>query len=413
MGVFEHMLPNLSSPLLLLIIQVVAILLLARMFGYIAGRMGQPVVMGEILAGIVLGPSLLGHLLPGVSSFLFAAPSLGNLHFLSQVGLMLFMFIIGMELDMHALRRQARNVIVISQAGIVIPYLLGMWVAYFLYDGFAPPGVSFLSFALFMGIAMSITAFPVLARILQERRLSKTRLGVMAITCAAAGDVTAWCMLAVVIAVVKQGSLMGSLLTILLACVYVVLMMAAVRPFLSRMASRFVKNGHIGKPLIMIALIVLLVSAGITELLGIHVLFGSFLAGAVMPAGNDLRKLVADKIETIVLVLLLPLFFVFTGLRTEIGLLGSWAHWCICLLLIAVAVIGKFGGTALASRVMGQSTKDGLALGVLMNTRGLVELIVLNIGYDLGILTPEIFTMMVIMALVTTFMTCPLLDVIL
>ncbi|AHM61806.1 sodium/hydrogen exchanger [Flammeovirgaceae bacterium 311] len=402
----------LHHPLALLLLQIISILFVARLFGYLFSRIGQPTVIGEIIAGIVLGPSLLGWLLPGVSAFVFPAESLGNLQFLSQVGLILFMFVIGMDLDIKVLRNKAHSAVIISHASIIIPYFLGMALAYFLYTNFAPADTGFLSFALFMGIAMSITAFPVLARVIQERNLSGTHLGTIAITCAAADDITAWCLLAAVIAITKAGTALSAIYTILLALVYVLLMIKVVQPFLKRMGKIYSTKETITKSIVAIVFLVLLGSSYLSEVIGIHALFGAFLAGVIMPPNLNFRKVLTEKIEDVALVLLLPLFFVFTGLRTQIGLLNDWNLWLVCLLVSLVAIAGKFGGSALAARFVGQSWKESLSIGALMNTRGLMELVVLNIGYDLGILSPEIFAMMVLMALFTTFMTGPALDLI-
>lgn len=397
-------------PLAILLLQIMVIIITIRIFGWLFNKIGQPAVVGEIVAGIVLGPSVLGLFMPDVSHFLFPQGSMGNLNFLSQVGLILFMFVIGLELDLSLIRKQARDAVIISHASIVIPYTLGMGLALVLFKEFAPPHVPFLHFALFMGIAMSITAFPVLARIIQERGITKTKLGAMAITCAAADDVTAWCILALLIAVVKAGSSGSVLFTIALVGAYVALMWFVVRPLLRRLYAVYTRNGAISKTMMAIVFMMLLLSAYVTELIGIHALFGAFMAGVVMPPEFNFRKLIIDKIEDISLVLLLPLFFAMTGLRTQIGLLNSGHLWLVCLAIIAVAVIGKFGGSMLAAKVVGQTWRESISIGALMNTRGLMELVVLNIGYDLGILTPAVFAMMVLMALLTTFMTNPVLN---
>jgi Kef-type K+ transport system membrane component KefB len=403
---------SLHHPLGVLILQISTIILVARIFGMLANKIGQPTVIGEIIAGIVLGPSLLGLVFPDVSLFLFPQASLGNLQLLSQIGLILFMFIIGMELDLKILKNKADAAVVVSHASIIFPYFLGMGLAYILFEQFAPKGISFLGFSLFMGIAMSITAFPVLARIIQERGLTKTSLGAMAITCAAADDITAWCLLAAVVAIVKAGTFLSALYTIALAVGYVLIMVYGVQPFLKKLGDVYVAKEMVNKKVVGGVFLFLLLSSYLTEIIGIHALFGAFLAGVIMPQNLSFKKILTEKIEDISLVLLLPLFFVFTGLRTQIGLLNDGHLWMVCLLIIFTAVLGKFGGSAIAARVVGQSWKESLSIGVLMNTRGLMELIVLNIGYDLGILSPEIFAMMVIMALSTTFLTGPSLDLI-
>src|SRR3989338_2283838 len=404
---------NLTHPLANLLLQIITIIVVARIFGFFCRKIGQPAVIGEIIAGIVLGPSLIGLYFPDFSAFLFPSKaSLDNLQFLSQIGLILFMFVVGMELDLNTIRKKANDAVVISHASIIFLFTLGVGLAYFVYDVFAPEGTNFLSFALFIGIAMSITAFPVLARIVQERGLTKTKLGAIVITCAAADDITAWCILAAVIAIVKAGSFLSALYIILAAVLYVFIMLKLVRPFLKRLGEKYSSKESLSKPVVAIFFITLIVSSYLSEIIGIHALFGAFLAGVIMPSSLSFRTIFIEKIEDVALVLLLPLFFVSTGLRTHIDLLNDWSLWGIAAIIIAVAVIGKFLGSALAARFVGQSWRESLIIGALMNTRGLMELVVLNIGYDLGVLSDEIFTMLVLMALVTTFMTGPLLDLI-
>ncbi len=408
----ESFLQNITHPLALLLLQIVTIILVARIFGFFCKKIGQPSVIGEIVAGILLGPSFVGMYLPEFSAFLFPPKSLGNLQFLSQIGLILFMFVVGMELDLKVLKNKARDAVVISHASMIFPFALGVALAYFIYERFAPANVKFLSFSLFIGISMSVTAFPVLARIVQERGLSKTRLGTIAITCAAADDITAWCLLAAVIAMVKAGSVVSALYTILMAAAYVFIMLTVVQPFLKKLGDKYSNKESFSKPAVAIFFFTLLLSSYATEVIGIHALFGAFLAGVIMPSNANFRSIFIEKVEDLALVLLLPLFFVFTGLRTQIGLLNDIQLWKICGIIILVAVTGKFFGSTLAAKFVGQNWRDSLAIGALMNTRGLMELVVLNIGYDLGVLSPEIFAMLVIMALLTTFMTGPALDLI-
>jgi len=403
---------NLKHPLAILLVQIVTIIFVARFFGWICKKIGQPTVIGEMIAGIVLGPSLVGTYLPEYSALLFPDGSKGNLQFLSQIGLILFMYVVGMELDLSALKNKAKDAVIISHASIIIPFTLGLGLAYFIYTQFAPEGVEFMAFGLFMGIAMSITAFPVLARIVQERGLHRTRIGAMVITCAAADDVTAWCILAAVIAIVKAGSFVSSLYIIGLSIAYVFLMLLVVKPFLKKIGELFSNRENITKPVVAIFFLTLLISAYTTEIIGIHALFGAFMAGAIMPENMRFRSIFIEKVEDVSQVMLLPLFFVFTGLNTNIGLLNDASMWKVCGLIIAVAVVGKFVGSALTARFVGQNWRDSLTIGALMNTRGLMELIVLNIGLELGVLSAEIFSMMVIMALATTFMTGPALDLI-
>jgi Kef-type K+ transport system membrane component KefB len=409
-NIADQFLDNIKYPLSILLLQVLIILFTSRIFGIIFRKLGQQTVIGEIVAGIFLGPSLFGWLFPDLFAVIFPSSSFISLQFLSQIGLAFFMFVIGMELDLSKIKSKTHDAVIISHVSIILPFFLGACVSYYIFLDLAPKDVSFLSFALFMGIAMSITAFPVLARIIKERGLTKTPLGVLAITCAAADDVTAWCLLAAVIAIVKAGSITSSLFTIGLAIVYIIVMLYLVKPWLQKISLKRVKEDKIDKTIVSISFFILLLSAYFTEIIGIHALFGSFIAGVVMPNNIRFKEILADKIEDVSTILLLPIFFAFTGLRTQIGLLNEGHLWVYCMLIIAVAIVGKLAGSAVTAKVIGRTWKDSLSIGVLMNTRGLMELIVLNIGYDLGVLGPEIFSIMVLMALFTTFMTGPLLD---
>lgn len=412
-GFKETYLQNLDHPLAVLLLQIITIILVACLFSFFCKKIGQPTVIGEIIAGIFLGPSFVGMYFPDISSFLFpTAESLNNLKFLSQIGLILFMFIVGMELDLKLLRNKSHDAVVISHTSIIFPFALGVGLAYFIYVEFAPSDINFMSFALFIGVAMSITAFPVLARIIQERGLTKTKEGIIAITCAAADDVTAWCILAAVIAIVKAGSVQSTIYVILSVIAYVFLMLKVVQPLLKQLGDKYSSKEKLSKPVVAIFFTTMLISSYLTEVIGIHALFGAFMAGVIMPPSMSFREIFIEKLEDVALVLLLPLFFVFTGLRTQIGLLNEWHLWGITLIIVVVAVIGKLIGSALAARIVGQSWRESLVIGALMNTRGLMELVVLNIGYDLGILSDEVFAMFVLMALLTTFMTAPLLDLI-
>ncbi len=403
---------GIAEPAAMLLLQIICILVVSRIFGFLFGKIGQPTVIGEILAGIVLGPSLLGYYFPGAFHFLFAPNSLGNLYVLSQIGLILFMFTIGMDLNLGALKEKMGVTYVISHASIVIPYFFGMVLAYFVYTDFAAGRTSFTSFALFVGISMSITAFPVLARIVQEKGLTKTHLGTLAIASAAINDVTAWCVLAIAIAIARTGSLVSSLYTIGISVVYVLGMFLVVKPFMTRIGKIYSNSEVLNKSIVAFLLLILIISSYTTEVIGIHALFGAFLAGVIMPPIPEFRRLIIEKVEDLSVTLLLPLFFVFTGLRTEIGLLNTPYLWTVCIIFIVVAISGKFIGGAFTARILGESWKNSLSIGVLMNTRGLMELIVLNIGYEMGIFPASVFVMLVIMALVTTFMTTPVLSLI-
>lgn len=401
---------NLKHPLSHLFLQLLVIIGASRVVGGIFKTAGQPAVVGEMAAGILLGPSLFGLLAPDAFGFVFPVSSLDALRLFAQIGVCLFMFAVGMELDIRHVRQKAQTAVVVSHASIVFPYFLGVLLAWFLYRQFAGPGINFTSFALFMGISMSITAFPVLARILQERGLTRTFLGSTAITCAAVDDVTAWSLLAFVVAIANASSLAGAAVNLLFVLLFVVVMIWVVKPLLPRLLgeSRLMRDEPSAGTLAVTTCVVL-AAAFCTEVIGIHALFGAFLAGTIMPEIAGLRKKLAVRVENFSSVLLLPLFFAFTGLRTQVGLLSGWQDWLICLGIIAVATAGKLGGSAFTARLTGMNWSDSLQLGALMNTRGLMELIALNIGYDLGILSPRIFTMLVIMALVTTALTGPLL----
>ena len=403
---------NLHHPLSILLIQIIAVLLMVRLFGFLFKHIGQPGVIGEIVAGIVLGPSVLGYFFPDVFQALFPPESLTNLELLSQVGLVLFMFVIGMELDFSVLKNKINETLVISHAGILVPFFLGIVASYWIYEEYAAAQTAFLPFALFIGISMSITAFPVLARIIQERNMTKTSLGTLAIASAANDDVTAWCLLAVVIAIAKAGTFASALYAIGLTALYIIIMFMVVRPFLKKVGEVYANQEVINKTFVALILLILIISSTLTEIIGIHALFGAFMAGVVMPPSIGFRKVMMEKVEDIALVFFLPLFFAFTGLRTEIGLINSPALWGVCLLLITVAVAGKLGGCAVAARLVGESWKDSFTIGTLMNTRGLMELVALNIGYEMGVLPPSIFVILVIMAFVTTFMTTPLLHLV-
>ena len=403
---------NLHHPLSILLIQIIAVLLMVRLFGFLFKHIGQPGVIGEIVAGIVLGPSVLGYFFPDVFQALFPPESLTNLELLSQVGLVLFMFVIGMELDFSVLKNKINETLVISHAGILVPFFLGIVASYWIYEEYAAAQTAFLPFALFIGISMSITAFPVLARIIQERNMTKTSLGTLAIASAANDDVTAWCLLAVVIAIAKAGTFASALYAIGLTALYIIIMFMVVRPFLKKVGEVYANQEVINKTFVALILLILIISSTLTEIIGIHALFGAFMAGVVMPPSIGFRKVMMEKVEDIALVFFLPLFFAFTGLRTEIGLINSPALWGVCLLLITVAVAVKLGGCAVAARLVGESWKDSFTIGTLMNTRGLMELVALNIGYEMGVLPPSIFVILVIMALVTTFMTTPLLHLV-
>jgi Kef-type K+ transport system membrane component KefB len=387
-----------------LLLALTAILIACQLAGRLVRYLGQPPVIGEVIAGILLGPSLLGRLAPQAATFLLpdeAAPVLGAI---AQLGVILYMFLVGLELNTDLIRAQARVAVAVSSAGIVAPLLLGVLLAVGLHTRLAPDGVPFTSFALFLGAALSITAFPVLARILRDRRMTRTEFGCLALSCAAANDVMAWCLLALVVSV-AQTQLGGAFMIIFAALAYLAFMAVLVRPVAVRLVRRW--EGRPGATAYVF--IALLLSALATEAIGVHALFGAFLLGAVIPHDSSLAKSLERRTSDLVSILLLPAFFAYTGMRIQIGLIEGMEGWLICGLIILVAMAGKFGGTLVAARLTGLTWRTSAALGVLMNTRGLMELIVLNVGLDLGIITPKLFAMMVLMALVTTMATTPLL----
>ncbi|HET7461360.1 MAG TPA: cation:proton antiporter [Longimicrobium sp.] len=397
----------------LLLVQIAVVVIAARVVGLLFRHIRQPQVMGEMVAGILLGPSFLGMVAPGLSARLFPAASLGFLHSISQVGLLVFMFLVGLELNPRLLRGRGHTAVVTSHASIVVPFFLGSLLSLHLYPRLSDASVTFTGFALFMGAAMSVTAFPVLARILTERGLMRTRVGSVAIACAAVDDVTAWCILAVVVTIVRAGGHgLPPWMTVAGSAVYVAAMVLLVRRALALLERRYRHNGRVTQDMLGLILLVALASAWTTEALGVHALFGAFLAGAVMPKDEGFVHALTGKLEDVTVVLLLPLFFAFTGLRTRIGLVEGAQMWGFCGLIVLVAVAGKFGGSAVAARLTGMNTREAAAIGALMNTRGLMELVILNIGLDIGVISPAVFAMMVLMALATTFMTSPLLELV-
>jgi Kef-type K+ transport system membrane component KefB len=365
------------------------VLATAHLLGIFFQRIGQPRVIGEMTAGILLGPSLFGRLAPDTFAHLFPADGLGGLDALSQIGLILFLFLVGLELQPHEDTSVGGHALAASSASMITPLVLGALLAIPLHNALARD-VPLARFGLFMGAAMSITAFPVMARILTERGLLNSRAGAIAISCAALNDVAAWCLVALLMA----ASASAWLWVLVRLLVYAAAMLYLIRPLLRGRA-----------PSLVTTLLILLASSWVTQALGVHAFFGAFVAGLVMPRGTPLAKLV----EPLTAALLLPLFFAISGLRTSVGLVSGATLWLYCAAIIAVAISGKLFGTAFVLRIRGLPWRESFTVGALVNTRGLIELVILNIGLDRKIISPSIFSMMVLMALVTTFMTTPLL----
>jgi Kef-type K+ transport system membrane component KefB len=400
-GATQNVLPH-------LLLALAAVVTVGRLLGFAFRRIGQPPVIGEVIGGIVLGPSLLGLISPAAYEFILpgrVAPFLG---IIAQLGVIIYMFLVGLELNPELLRNRVQSTIAISHASIVLPFVLGAGLAVYIYPRYAPADVPFTSFALFLGLAMSITAFPVLARILTDRGISRTELGTIALTCAAIGDVTAWCLLAFVVGVVNTAAA-SALLVGVMTIAFIVIMFALIRPLVTGLTNRF-ETHPVTPGAVSLVLVGMLSSALITESIGIHAIFGAFLFGAIIPHESRLARTLQESLEHLATILLLPAFFAFTGMRTQIGLLSDAQGWVVCGLIVAVATAGKFGGTFMAGRATGLSSRYAAGLGVLMNTRGLMELIVLNVGLELGVISPTLFTMMVLMALVTTIATTPILQ---
>ena len=399
--------PNLFT----LVLQITVILAVCRLVGSLFRKFHQPRVVGEMFAGILLGPSLLGWIAPQFSAYLFPPSSLGFLNALSQVGVVIFMFLVGLGINPKELKHQSHAAVLVSHVSITAPFVLASLLALYLYPRVSDDSVSFTNFALFMGAAMSITAFPVLARILNERDMMQTRLGTIAIACAAVDDVTGWCILAYIVVLIRAAHGTASIwMTLGGILLFVVIMIYGVRFLLQGLERTFHKYGEISENRMAFLLLLALGSALCTERLGIHLLFGSFLMGAIMPKEPKFVRYILDRFETITITLLLPLFFAFTGLRTNVGLLKGPAMWFYCGLIILVATSGKLGGSTIAGRLSGMPLREAAGLGTLMNTRGLMELVILNIGLDIKVISPALFSMMVLMALFTTFMTTPVLE---
>jgi Kef-type K+ transport system membrane component KefB len=398
--------------LFILVLQITVVLAVCRVVGNLFRKIGQPKVVGEMFAGIMLGPSFLGWIAPHVSAYLFPSSSLGFLNALSQIGVIVFMFLVGLGINPKELKKEGHAAVLASHVSITAPFVLAAILALYLYPRLSDDSVSFASFALFMGAAMSITAFPVLARILAERDMLNSRLGTVAIACAAVDDVTGWCILAYIVVLIRSAHSATSIwLTFGGVAAFGAVMVYGVRRLLRGFERIYRKTGEISENMMALMLLLVLVASLCTERLGIHLLFGAFMMGAIMPKEPKFVRYVLDRFETITVTLLLPLFFAFTGLRTNIGLVKGPEMWMYCGLIILVATAGKLGGSTIASWLSGMPPREAAGLGTLMNARGLMELVILDVGLDIGVISPALFSMMIVMALVTTFMTTPVLNV--
>ena len=401
--------PNLFT----LVLQIAVVIGVARVTGALFRKMGQPQVVGEMFAGILLGPSLLGWVAPGVSAYIFPPASLGYLNSLSQIGLIVFMFLVGVGINPQELKGHGHSALLTSHVSITAPFLLAGLLALYLYPRLSNDSVSFTGFALFMGAAMAVTAFPVLARILTERKMLQSRMGTVAVACAAVDDVTGWCILAYIVVLVRAHNDAIPLWMKLAGIgAFALIMIYGVRKLLGGFLTAWRRHGILSENQLALILVLALLAGLCTEWLGIHLLFGAFLMGAIMPKHRGFVRYVLNRFETITVTLLLPLFFASTGLRTSINLIRGREMWMYTGLIILVAIAGKLGGSMLAARLGGLPWREAAGLGILMNTRGLMELVILNIGLDIKIISPALFSMMVLMALVTTFMTTPALDLI-
>ena len=394
----------------LLLVEMAVVILVTLTCGWLVRFVGQSRVVGEIIGGILLGPSVFGRLAPHTADLLFPKSSFASLDILSTAGLVLFLFLTGMEQDSKQLFRERKTVAVVSSMSVLAPLTLGALLAIPMRPLFAPPGISATPFTLFMAISMSITALPVLARILEERRMQKTPLGVTAILCAAVEDVVGWLLLGVALAFIGTGNGPSSLSMRLTGLVvFVATMLGVVRPLAARLA-----HGHhdqeLSLELLGLVIVFVLVCAAATDAMGIHPLFGAFLAGVCFPRVEKWQTAMRQRMGMLLSLLLLPLFFALTGMRTRLDLLSGGTTWMWAGIVLFAAVAGKLGGASLGARLTGKSWRDSVALGALMNTRGLVELVVLNIAYNVGAFSQTLFTMLVLMALITTMSTSPILN---
>lgn len=393
-----------------LIVQLVVILAIARLGAWVAGRVGQPAVVGEIAGGLLLGPSVLGRLAPELFARVFPAEGAATLKAMGEIGLVFLMFLIGLEFHFGHLRQMGRMAVAVSVAGIAAPFALGLGLGAFLHPRVAPE-LNATGFSLFLAVALSITAIPILGRIMMELGVHRTRLAVLTISAAAVDDVLGWILLATITAIVVSGFdplLVGRML--IWTLVFVAAVWLGLRPLLVRLLERLLGGGRdLGAPALAMLMVLILVSAALTSWIGIFAIFGPFVLGSSLWDQERLRGVLVWRLRDFVNAFFLPIFFTYSGLRTDVGLLDSGLLWFLCALVSLAAIAGKVGGCGLAARLCGLPWRESACVAVMMNTRALMGLIAINVGRELGVIPPSVFSMLVIMALVTTFMTMPLL----
>lgn len=385
---------------------IAIVVVVARFVGRAFERwLGQPAVSGEIVAGLLLGPSVLGAVWPAAQAFVLPAAAAPHLGMVAKLGVVLFMFLVGLELDPGVLRGRAHTTLAVAHASMLVPFLAGAALALGLFGRYGVPGTSFTVFSLFLGVSMAVTAFPVLARILAARGWSSTPLGATALACAAVGDASAWVLLAFVSGVARS-ALGAAARTALLVVAHGLAVALVARPLVERLAAREERReGPVSPTVLAVVFGGMLLSAVATEAIGIHALFGAFVFGALVPHDGRLAAQIRSRTEDLVVVLLLPVFFAFTGMRTHVGLVSTGADLAWFAAIVGVASFGKIAGTFGAARLLGVPRREAGILGVLMNTRGLMELVVLDVGLEMGVLSPTLFTMLVGMAVLTTLTT--------
>ena len=402
---------HIENVLLIVILQLIVIISAARTFGGVFRRIGQPLVCGEIAAGLILGPSFFGGMFPSLFHTIFN-PSVGQIFaVMSQIGLIFLMFLIGLEFDFGHLTKNRGSALSVSIVGIVLPFSLGLLLGRWMHAALGLQG-NWVSFGLFIAAAMSITAIPILGRIMVELNINRTRIGSLTISAAAADDASGWIILAVITAIARSALNPTKLGIMILETVgFAVAMVWLVRPVLKKWTTHQMRSrgGKLSLGALAVVLLLMLVSAAATNLIGIFSIFGAFFLGAILYDQHEFRAAVQERLRDFVTVFFLPIFFTYTGLRTDIGTMSGRILWLMCGLVLLAAFVGKFGGCLLAARVNGLPWREASIIGVMMNTRALMELIVINIGFELGVIPKSVFFMLVVMAVASTYITAPVL----